>query len=87
MKKQSSLFGSGARVDILKLFLANDDCKFYIREVQRRLDLHINAVRRELINLEGLGILKSEPDERKVVYFIDPKFPFKKELGAMILKW
>ncbi|MCK4554082.1 hypothetical protein KAU19_03905 [Candidatus Parcubacteria bacterium] len=51
------LFGSRARVKILKLFLLNPNEKFYIRELSRRLKLQLNSVRRELENLERFGIL------------------------------
>ena len=54
------LFGSRARVKILKLFLLNPNEKFYIRELSRRLKLQLNSVRRELENLEKFGILSSD---------------------------
>lgn len=57
--KLGKLFGSNARVKILKLFLLNPDNKYYIRQLARYLKLQVNSVRRELENLEGLGILIS----------------------------
>ena len=53
------LFGSNARVKILKLFLLHPEKKFYIRELSRRLKLQVNSVRRELENLEKFGLLIS----------------------------
>lgn len=53
------LFGSNARVKILKLFLINPDKKYYIRQLSRDLKLQVNSVRRELDNLEKFGILAS----------------------------
>src|SRR3989339_444430 len=46
------LFGSNARVKILKLFLIHPDKKFYIREISRDLKLQLNSTRRELENKE-----------------------------------
>ncbi|MFA6306866.1 MAG: hypothetical protein WCV70_02585 [Patescibacteria group bacterium] len=54
------LFGSNARVKILKLFLLNPTEKFYIRQLSRDLKLQLNSVRRELENLEKFGILTSD---------------------------
>lgn len=54
------LFGSNARVKILKLFLLNPLDKFYIRQLSRDLKLQLNSVRRELENLENFGILTSD---------------------------
>ncbi len=56
----SKLFGSQARVKILKIFLLNPDSKYYIRQLARDLDLQVNSVRRELENLENFGLLKSD---------------------------
>lgn len=53
------LFGSTARVKILKLFLLNPDNSYYIRQISRHLNLQLSAVRRELENLETLGLLES----------------------------
>ncbi len=55
------LFGSQARVKILKLFLTNPDKKFYIRQISRDQKLQLNSVRRELENLEQFGLLISNP--------------------------
>jgi len=54
------LFGSKARVKILKLFLLHPQDKFYIRQLARDLKLQLNSVRRELKNLENFGILTSD---------------------------
>lgn len=57
-----TLFGSKARVKILKLFLSHPHEKFYIRQISRDLKLQLNSVRRELENLEKFGLLISNPD-------------------------
>jgi len=51
------IFGSKARVKILKAFLMKPDEKFYIRQLARDLKLQVNSVRRELTNLEDFGLL------------------------------
>lgn len=55
------LFGSNARVKILKLFILHPQDKFYIRQMARDLNLQLNSVRRELENLEQFGLLLSNP--------------------------
>jgi len=54
------LFGSNARVKLLKLFLLHPEERYYIREIARELDLQLNSVFRELNNLEEMGLLISE---------------------------
>ncbi|MFH1523044.1 MAG: hypothetical protein ABIE43_04485 [Patescibacteria group bacterium] len=54
------LFGSNARVKILKIFLLHPSQKYYIRQLARDLKLQVNSVRRELENLEIFGLLTSD---------------------------
>jgi hypothetical protein len=53
------LFGSKARVKILKLFLVHPEKRYYIRQLARDLGLQVNSVRRELDNLKQFGLLKT----------------------------
>lgn len=59
------LFGSNARVKILRLFLMNQGRSFYLRQIARDLELQINSVRRELDNLEKIGLLEACFDDGK----------------------
>ena len=52
------LFGSNTRVKLLKLFLFNPNEKYFVRELTRVLDEHINSIRRELENLLSMEIIK-----------------------------
>lgn len=53
------LFGSKTRVKLLRLFLNNQNQPYYLRELARKLKTQLNSVRREVENLEQLGIIKS----------------------------
>jgi len=53
------LFGSKTRVKLLQLLLDNPTKTYYLRELARQLKNQLNAVRREINNLESLGIVKS----------------------------
>lgn len=55
------LFGSNARVKILKLFILHPQKRFYIRQIARDLNLQLNSVRRELESLEQFGLLITNP--------------------------
>ncbi|MDP3837078.1 MAG: hypothetical protein Q8Q67_03175 [bacterium] len=56
----AQIFGSNARVKILKTFLSKPEQKYYTRQLARDLDLQVNSVRRELENLQAIGLLKLE---------------------------
>ena len=81
MSKESNtpvekLFGSKTRAKLLGLFFNNPTKSFYIREMTRVIDEQINSVRRELSNLESIGIIKNESFDNKVYYSADSKHPF-----------
>lgn len=52
------IFGSKARVEILKFFLSKPEQKYYTRQLARDLELQVNSVRRELENLKNIGLIK-----------------------------
>jgi hypothetical protein len=60
-----TLFGSKTRVQLLRSFLLEPKKKYYIRQLSRQLDIQLNAIRRELENLENFGLLKSEKSSEK----------------------
>lgn len=72
----ADIITSKTRVKLLTLFLENPNDMFHVREVVRRVEEEINAVRRELIHLEGKGILKREPRVNRVYYYLDKGYPF-----------
>jgi hypothetical protein len=72
----ADLITSKTRVKVLSLFLENLSEMFHVREVVRRVEEEINAVRRELIYLEKKGILTREPRVNRVYYYLDKSYPF-----------
>lgn len=91
MSKENStplerLFGSKTRAKLLKLFFENPEKSFYVREMTRVIDEQINSVRRELLNLESVGIIKNETFDNKVYYSANTKHPFTRPLNEIFTK-
>ncbi len=80
------LFISKVRLKILKQYLLDIGQEFHIRELVRLLNEEINAVRRELKNLEAFGLLKSRRQANRIIYSLNHNSPFIYELRSMILK-
>ncbi len=90
------LFGSTTRVNLLRLFYINHERAYFVRELSRAIDAQLNAVRRELQNLETLGIIKQVEfgqskqeevgTERSKYYKIDSNFFLYEELAALLNK-
>jgi hypothetical protein len=72
----SDLITSKSRVKLLNVFLSNPNDMFHVRELVRRTNDEINAVRRELAFLEKKGILTREPRANRVYYSFNKSYPF-----------
>jgi DNA-binding transcriptional ArsR family regulator len=81
-----TLFGSKTRVKLLSLFLTNPGHAFFVREITRKIDEQINSVRRELLNLKGIGLVTSQERKGKIYYEINTKFEFYPELKKIFGK-
>ena len=80
------LFGSKTRAKLLNLFFENPEKSFYVREMTRVIDEQINSVRRELLNLESIGVIKNETFDNKVYYSANNKHPFYRPLVDIFSK-
>lgn len=91
-------FGSKTRVKLLQIFFRNPPQAYYVRELCRLVEVHLNAVRRELANLESLGLIKevervtpasSEQEvhtERSKYYSVDTSSLLFPEVKALLMK-
>ncbi len=80
------LFGSQTRTQLLVIFLNNPNSYFYGRELARKLKIGINSVRRELINLNKLGFLKSKSSSNRQEFIVNKDYILYPELKNIILK-
>jgi len=86
----SALFGSEARIKILNFFLLSLEQKYSPNQISREANLSTAVVRRELVNLEKLGILKKEKHEKsahdKNLYYLETSYILYQELKALFVK-
>ncbi|MDG6257479.1 MAG: nucleotidyltransferase domain-containing protein [Methanomicrobiaceae archaeon] len=80
------LFSSKVRVKLLELFLLHPDEEWFVREITRKTGENINAIRRELSNLEELGLLESRPRGNQKYYSVRTDFPLFDELARIMVK-
>ncbi len=79
----SDLITSKSRIKLLNVFLTSPYEMYHVRELVRRTDDEINAVRRELAFLEKKGILIREPRANRVYYSLNKTYPFYFDLLAL----
>lgn len=92
----SDLITSKSRVKVLNVFLTEPYEMYHVRELVRKTEDEINAVRRELAFLEKKGVLTKEPRANRIYYSLSKTYPFYYDLlqvgaktiglGAEILK-
>lgn len=82
----ADLITSKSRVKLLDVFLTNPTEMYHVRELVRRTNDEINAVRRELAFLEKKGILTREPRANRVYYSLSKAYPFYNDLLAVGVK-
>lgn len=80
------LFVSKVRVKLLQLFLTSKDELLHVREIVRRVDEEINAVRRELARMEKFGMVSSEWRANRRFYRFRKDYRFYPELLAFATK-
>jgi len=77
------LFGSRTRTKLLALLFGAPEKSYYVREMTRVIEEQIHSVRRELLNLEGIGIIKNETYDNKVYYSANMKHPYSHALSEL----
>lgn len=77
---------SKVRVKVLELFLGDPSKSYHVREIVRRVEEEINAVRRELARLEKTGFLASEWRANRRYYSVKKDFIYFSELLSIVNK-
>lgn len=77
---------SKVRVKVFELFLGNPGQNYHVRDIVRRVDEEINAVRRELARLEKTGFLASEWRANRRYYLVKKDYMFLTEFLSMVNK-
>ena len=82
------LFGSKTRFGLLKLFCQDKERRFFLRELARLADNQLNAVRREVANLESMGIIRemASDDAKKKFYQLNTNFVLADEISSLVIK-
>jgi predicted nucleotidyltransferase/predicted transcriptional regulator with HTH domain len=80
------LFSSKIRTKLLDAFLSLPKARFYIRELERKINEEAKNISRELKNLESLGLLTSETQGNQKFYSINEDFFLYSDLKGIIFK-
>lgn len=74
MGRLDKLFGSPARLKVLRLFLFNQGASLTLSDVAERSSLERGAARRELAELAATGVLAKRGTRAKAAFRVNPRF-------------
>jgi hypothetical protein len=80
------LFISKTRVKLFENFLSDPTQMFHVRDLVRRTDEEINAVRRELARMEIVGMVKKEPRGNRLYYWFRKDYIYYADLLSLVAK-
>ena len=80
------LFSSRARVEVLKLFLLNQEKMFYQRGIASQARLPIRAVQREVNRLLKIGLIEKSVSGNRIYYRVNKTCPVYPDLKSIMLK-
>ena len=80
------LFISKTRVKLLEILLSDPTQIHHVRDLVRQTGEEINAVRRELARMEGLGMVKKEPRGNRLYYWFRHDYIYYFDLLSLVAK-
>lgn len=86
MASLSDFIVSKVRVKLLKSLLENPKEMYHVRELVRRTNEEINAVRRELARMEEAGMVKKEARGNRLYYWFREEYSYFQELLQLVAK-
>ncbi|MBN2621062.1 nucleotidyltransferase domain-containing protein [candidate division WOR-3 bacterium] len=81
-----NIFKSKTRKELFRLYFTNPEQKYYLRELERILDIPVSMIRRELLNLEKAGMHISEKRGNQTYYYLNRHYPLFDELKSIVAK-
>ena len=81
-----ALFGSKKRWRLIKMFLLNEQEKFTIYEVSKRLKTDGRMISGILVQLTNAGFITMRFKEKKKIYYVNKEFPFFVELKNLVVR-
>jgi len=82
----ANVFKSKTRKELFRLYFTNPDQEYYLRELERLLNIPVSMIRKELMRLEEDGIFDSRKNGNLTYYFINKKYPLFDELKSIVSK-
>jgi len=80
------IFRSKTRKELFRLYFTNPESEYYLRELERLLDIPVSMVRKELLRLEETGIFESRKTGNLTYFYLNKSYPLFDELKSIVFK-
>ncbi|MFZ2167617.1 MAG: hypothetical protein WAV50_01965 [Minisyncoccia bacterium] len=84
MEPLAKIFGSPARLKMIRLFMFNQHAGFTLAEIATRAKITPDAARRELVDLLSAGLLRKKGARAAARYQVNPRFEHLEALDGFI---
>lgn len=82
----TGIFKSKTRKELFRLYFTNPENEFYLRELERLLDIPVSMIRKELVRLEENGIFSSARKGNLAYFHLNKAYPLFTELKSIVFK-
>ncbi len=82
----SNIFRSKTRKALFRLYFSNPEREYYLRELERILDIPVSMIRKELLRLEENGIFISAKRGNLTYFCLNKSYPLFDELKSIVFK-
>lgn len=82
----SSIFKSKTRKALFRLYFTNPESEYYLRELERLLDIPVSMIRKELLSLKETGIFESRKRGNLTYFYLNKSYPLFDELKSIVFK-
>jgi predicted nucleotidyltransferase len=82
----ANIFSSKTRKALFQLYFSNPDNEYYLRQLERILNIPVSMIRKELLRLEKDGVFISAKKGNLVYYSLNKSYALFDELKSIVFK-
>lgn len=82
----TNIFKSKTRKALFRLYFTDPDKEYYLRELERIIDIPVSMIRKELLRLKEEGIFISSRKGNLIYFCLNKSYPLFDELKSIVFK-
>ena len=82
----TNIFKSKTRKALLRLYFSKPESEYYLRELERILEIPVSMIRKELLRLEEDGMFMSKKKGNLTYFYLNKTYPLFDEFKSIVFK-